>query len=85
MQSEMSCHIGMRGRHFCRICYVKGHEVEDADSNRSNNNSNGMVVESVPRGDSDVESVASSVGSPEPEEDTIIPNGDEGNVVQTSP
>ncbi|KAJ3509457.1 hypothetical protein NLJ89_g5213 [Agrocybe chaxingu] len=24
MQSEFACHIGMRGKHFCRICMVKG-------------------------------------------------------------
>ncbi|KZV84575.1 hypothetical protein EXIGLDRAFT_842094 [Exidia glandulosa HHB12029] len=24
MQSELSCHIGMKGKYFCRVCWVKG-------------------------------------------------------------
>ena len=50
MQSEFACHIGMRGKLFCRACWVKGadalvesvvtvrhnHQGEsDADSGRS--------------------------------------------------
>lgn len=29
MQSELSCHIGMRGKFFCRICMVKGPDAAD--------------------------------------------------------
>jgi hypothetical protein len=27
MQSEMACHIGSMGKHFCRVCKVKGHDA----------------------------------------------------------
>ncbi|KAH6876645.1 hypothetical protein BKA70DRAFT_1128177 [Coprinopsis sp. MPI-PUGE-AT-0042] len=30
MQSELSSHIGMRGKLFCRMCYVKGSDALDA-------------------------------------------------------
>lgn len=26
MQSEFACHIGLRGKFFCRVCWVKGHD-----------------------------------------------------------
>lgn len=26
MQSEFACHIGLRGKFFCRACWVKGHD-----------------------------------------------------------
>ena len=29
MQSEMACHIGLRGKFFCRVCWVKGRDAED--------------------------------------------------------
>lgn len=29
MQSEMACHIGLRGKFFCRMCTVKGRDVDD--------------------------------------------------------
>ncbi|KAH7919766.1 hypothetical protein BV22DRAFT_966240, partial [Leucogyrophana mollusca] len=28
MQSELSCHIGMKGKFFCRNCWVKGQDVD---------------------------------------------------------
>ncbi|KIJ57791.1 hypothetical protein HYDPIDRAFT_103839, partial [Hydnomerulius pinastri MD-312] len=31
MQSELACHIGLKGKFFCRCCWVKGHDVDDAD------------------------------------------------------
>ena len=31
MQSELSCHVGMNGTLFCRICKVRGSESEDED------------------------------------------------------
>ena len=29
MHSEFACHIGLRGKFFCRSCWVKGSDVED--------------------------------------------------------
>ncbi|KAL0568669.1 hypothetical protein V5O48_013310 [Marasmius crinis-equi] len=29
MQSEFACHIGLRGKHFCRACKVKGKDFKD--------------------------------------------------------
>ncbi|KAJ7780683.1 hypothetical protein DFH07DRAFT_910197 [Mycena maculata] len=34
MQSEFACHIGFKGRFFCRVCWVKGDpDVEDEEEN----------------------------------------------------
>ncbi|KAJ7919964.1 hypothetical protein B0H13DRAFT_2230810 [Mycena leptocephala] len=40
MQSEFACHIGFKGRFFCRVCWVKGDpdvedEEEDGDGDQS--------------------------------------------------
>ncbi|KDQ25284.1 hypothetical protein PLEOSDRAFT_1027446, partial [Pleurotus ostreatus PC15] len=32
MQSELACHIGLKGRHFCRVCMVYSHEPPKATS-----------------------------------------------------
>ncbi|THH26571.1 hypothetical protein EUX98_g7617 [Antrodiella citrinella] len=32
MQSEFACHIGLRGKFFCRNCWVKGHDAADRDN-----------------------------------------------------
>lgn len=37
MQSEFACHIGFRGRLFCRNCWVSG-KVEGQDDDESNAN-----------------------------------------------
>lgn len=29
MQSELACHIGLAGKFFCRICKVKGADIDD--------------------------------------------------------
>ena len=29
MQSEFACHIGLRGKFFCRACWVKGRDADD--------------------------------------------------------
>ncbi|KAI0040193.1 hypothetical protein FA95DRAFT_912230 [Auriscalpium vulgare] len=31
MQSEIACHIGLRGKFFCRCCWVKGKDAEDQE------------------------------------------------------
>lgn len=31
MQSEFACHIGLRGKFFCRACWVKGTDAMDKD------------------------------------------------------
>ena len=31
MQSELACHIGLKGKFFCRICEVKGPDSSDRD------------------------------------------------------
>ncbi|VDC00800.1 unnamed protein product [Peniophora sp. CBMAI 1063] len=31
MQSELSCHIGLMGKYFCRICKVRGSDADDDD------------------------------------------------------
>ena len=31
MQSEFACHIGLRGRYYCRVCMVHGKEHLHAD------------------------------------------------------
>lgn len=30
MHSEFACHIGLRGKYFCRVCEVKGSDAADA-------------------------------------------------------
>lgn len=32
MQSEFACHIGMKGKHFCRSCWVKTSDANDWDA-----------------------------------------------------
>ncbi|KAJ6543258.1 hypothetical protein DFH09DRAFT_1249389 [Mycena vulgaris] len=57
MQSEFACHIGLRGKLFCRACWVKGTDALDptgADDPLAR-----------PGGDSDAESVAGSVNGSE--------------------
>ncbi|KDQ05576.1 hypothetical protein BOTBODRAFT_49797, partial [Botryobasidium botryosum FD-172 SS1] len=42
MQSEFACHIGLRGRMFCRVCKVQGNaEEEEADNARKPPNGTG--------------------------------------------
>ena len=53
MQSEFACHIGMRGKFFCRECWVKGTDAADVTLPSERNNDPGK---------SDDESVHSSEG-----------------------
>jgi len=36
MQAEFACHIGMRGKYFCRSCWVKGSDAMDQDNTAPN-------------------------------------------------
>ncbi|KAJ7435966.1 hypothetical protein B0H11DRAFT_2256623 [Mycena galericulata] len=59
MQSEFCCHIGLRGKFFCRACWVKGSDNldgEDGDTHRSAGTDKDSGVENQ----SDVESQAGS-------------------------
>lgn len=33
MQSEFACHAGLRSKFFCRVCWVKGKDVNDLEEN----------------------------------------------------
>lgn len=35
MQSELSCHVGLAGKFFCRCCWVKGRDAEDEAANKT--------------------------------------------------
>ncbi|KAJ7716484.1 hypothetical protein DFH07DRAFT_907412 [Mycena maculata] len=37
MQSEFACHIGFRGKYFCRVCWVKGVPDEDEEEEEEDN------------------------------------------------
>ncbi|KAJ7269484.1 hypothetical protein C8J57DRAFT_1435517 [Mycena rebaudengoi] len=54
MQSEFACHIGFRGKFFCRVCMVKGDpnqsDEEDNDPNDEGNGSDSSSVASSPSG-----------------------------------
>lgn len=41
MQSELSCHVGMTGKFFCRCCWVKGRDAEDAEEPAGEGRENG--------------------------------------------
>lgn len=58
MQSEFACHIGLRGKFFCRICGVKGKDSKAEDS--SGHPLNTSIVPDDSDEDSDAVSVASA-------------------------
>lgn len=35
MQSELSCHMGMMAKLFCRICLVKGRDADDEEEDEA--------------------------------------------------
>jgi hypothetical protein len=41
MQSEFTCHIGFRGKFFCRVCWVKG-EPEEPEGNEEDTEGEGL-------------------------------------------
>ena len=46
MQSKLASHIGLRGKLFCRVCYVKGSDIEalakTKGKNKKRNTNDGM-------------------------------------------
>ncbi|KAJ7223860.1 hypothetical protein B0H12DRAFT_1213067 [Mycena haematopus] len=44
MQSEFACHIGLRGKLFCRACWVKGMDAMDTDPEPGGNGDDGSVA-----------------------------------------
>ena len=71
MQSELSCHVGLNGNLFCRVCTVKGSDSSVNPAAHSNGEAQRLASLSTALADavgttvddSDCASVASSVGS----------------------
>ncbi|KAI6155653.1 hypothetical protein BKA82DRAFT_4326751 [Pisolithus tinctorius] len=57
MQSELACHVGLRGKYFCRVCNVKGHDTQDLDTN-----ANDETLEQSDGGQSDGQRSVRSAG-----------------------
>ena len=79
MQSEFACHIGMRGKMFCRAYWVKGADalVESVVTERNNH-----------PGESDADSARSSDGNISQGEESEGPEGDsnqQGSTPGTAP
>lgn len=74
MQSELSCHVGLTGKFFCRCCWVKGRDAADetvqgpaaaespVSTQTSSSSMAGSTNPSAPGG-SDTASIASSARS----------------------
>ncbi|KAI6147878.1 hypothetical protein BKA82DRAFT_4329899 [Pisolithus tinctorius] len=57
MQSELACHVGLRGKYFCHVCDVKGHDTQDLDAN-----ANDETLEQSDGGQSDGQRSVRSAG-----------------------
>ncbi|KAI5988940.1 hypothetical protein F5J12DRAFT_922889 [Pisolithus orientalis] len=57
MQSELACHVGLRGKYFCCVCNVKGHDTQDLDTN-----ANDETLEQSDGGQSDGQRSVRSAG-----------------------
>jgi hypothetical protein len=69
MQSEFACHIGLKGKLFCRACWVKGTDARAETAQQQSDS-----PRATPRdGDAEATSKASSAGGSETSEG----NGDE--------
>ncbi|KAL0570902.1 hypothetical protein V5O48_011057 [Marasmius crinis-equi] len=80
MQSEFACHIGLKGKYFCRCCYVKGKDAAEGREEVTQDGDGAEATEEVEstdecdggtqagsEGGSDVESdTGSQPGSPAP-------------------
>ena len=54
MHSEFACHIGLRGKYFCRSCWVKGSDAQDGfnlPNNPDENTPENSPAPSVPASD----------------------------------
>ncbi|KAJ6542980.1 hypothetical protein B0H19DRAFT_1212717 [Mycena capillaripes] len=69
MQSEFACHIGLRGKLFCRACWVKGHDAMDGDD----------VDKPVREANSEQRSEGGSVAGSD-DEKSVAGSSDEGSV-----
>jgi hypothetical protein len=77
MQSEFACHIGMRGKMFCRACWVKGADALAEPVFTGTERTNDLD-----QGESDVDSARSSDGNASRGEES---EGPEGEPNQQSP
>jgi hypothetical protein len=74
MHSEFACHIGLRGKFFCRSCLVKGSDAEDAGTILQDDNGAGSPLNSP---------APSSAGS-EVEVNTIPTNTPDGTASESN-
>ncbi|PBK72224.1 hypothetical protein ARMSODRAFT_853501, partial [Armillaria solidipes] len=79
MQSEFACHISLRGKYFCRICWVKGkdaNENSDSDDGRDGGSDDGQSAKGTkPKGRSKLlesfEAMKRHVNVPRTKEETM--------------
>lgn len=65
MQSELSCHIGLRGKLFCRVCWAKG-EAADPESEDEGDEDNQSGISSASAVTSDSDSAFHQIAPPKP-------------------
>jgi hypothetical protein len=85
MQSEFACHIGMRGKLFCRACWVKGSDALDVDDptiNATNDDQSDVESQASSAAEEEGGSARSSVPVTQVEEETNtnIPKKKEGEI-----
>ncbi|KAK1231629.1 hypothetical protein PQX77_005252 [Marasmius sp. AFHP31] len=59
MQSEFACHIGLRGKMFCRACKVKGKEFKNVHGEEKDDDDRGSEVDGDSSDEDDNDSVTS--------------------------
>lgn len=52
MQSEFACHIGFRGKFFCRVCHISGHGEAEEGEDTERDNASMHSCDSCDSGDS---------------------------------
>ncbi|KAF9072180.1 hypothetical protein BDP27DRAFT_1217935 [Rhodocollybia butyracea] len=60
MQSEFACHIGLRGKFFCRVCGVKGKDAKAEDSAGRSLHTRAVPPSSDEDSDADAQSIGSA-------------------------
>jgi hypothetical protein len=63
MQSEFACHIGLRGKLFCRACWVKGTDAMDRDDDDRDQGDGGSVHRGSEAGSEPGSDVSDAPGS----------------------